>query len=56
MRLPLSDSFARHSAQVYAIFDGVPTPKRQPDVAIAPGNAFTYTLPPMSVTDFVLAP
>jgi len=54
--ISLRDSVARHSAQVYAIFDGVPTPKRQPDVAIAPGNAFTYTLPPMSVTDFVLAP
>jgi hypothetical protein len=50
----LTHSRAMSHAEVYTLADGTPNPSRQPDLAIAQGSSFTYTMPAMSVSTLVL--
>jgi hypothetical protein len=43
-----------HSADVYTMTDGSPTPQRKPSLTLTNPGAFTFTMPEMSVSTLVL--
>ncbi len=47
---------ALRTARVYTLTAAGPAPARAPDLALAPGNAFDYAMPALSVSTVVLTP
>lgn len=45
-----------HTAEIYTLTEGSPSPQRGTDVTLSHRNAFVYSMPPMSVSTIVLRP
>ena len=55
-RIAVTGPVTLRTAHVYTLTDPVPIPAHAPDLAVAAGNAFTYTMPALSVSTLVLTP